>query len=87
VVKGRNGTEGSIIVHEFVLSFHTLRRGFESPTAHGFITKFIVNIVVYGHRPSVMTSRWPMIMDIELHNRNDTSLMGITEDTDGKGVT
>jgi hypothetical protein len=33
-----------------------------------------------------MTSRWPMIMDIELHNRNDTSLMGITEDTDGKDL-
>ena len=60
-----------------------MRRGFESPTAHGFITKFIVNIVVYGHRPSVMTSRWPMIM----HNCNDTYLLGNTEDTDGKGVT
>jgi hypothetical protein len=35
-----------VIVHfEFVLSFHTLRRGFESPTAHCFITKFIVNKV------------------------------------------
>ena len=45
-VKGRNGTEGSIIVHfEFVLSFSAFRRGFESPTAHGFITKFIVNKV------------------------------------------